>query len=301
VLAFVVSAVAVPAVWPPSSCARPASRLPASRGSTGNVGGELVRALAAVGQPVRALTRGAAPAGLPAGVEVAAGDLDQPGSLTGALRGISGVFLLPGYADMPGLLEVIRQAGVERVVLLSGSSADGDTSNAISAYMAASEAAVHSCGLPATILRPSGFMSNTLQWAPQLAAGDVVRAPFANVGVAVIDPRDIAAVAALALTTAGHQGQTYRVTGPQALRAADRVQILADVLNRRLRFEAQPDDEARQAMEAAMPREYVDAFFNFYVDGALDESVVLPTVEQLTGRPPGTFEQWAQAHASEFQ
>jgi uncharacterized protein YbjT (DUF2867 family) len=270
-------------------------------GATGNVGGELVRALAAAGQPVRALARGAAPAGLPAGVEVATGDLDRPESLAGALRGISGVFLLPGYADMPGLLEVIRQAGVERVVLLSGSSADGDTSNAISAYMAASEAAVRGSGLPATILRPSGFMSNTLQWAPQLASGDVVRAPFANAGVAVIDPRDIAAVAALALTGRGHQGQTYRITGPQALRPADRVRILAAVLGRELRFEAQPDDEARREMEAAMPREYVDAFFNFYVDGALDESVVLPTVGQLTGRPPGTFEQWARTHASAFK
>jgi uncharacterized protein YbjT (DUF2867 family) len=270
-------------------------------GATGNVGGELVRLLAAAGQPVRALTRGAAPAGLPAGVEVAAGDLDPPGSLAGALRGVSGVFLLPGYADMPGLVEVIRQAGVERVVLLSGSSADGDTANAITAYMAASEAVVRGSGLPATILRPSGFMSNTLQWAPQLASGDVVRAPFASAAVAMIDPRDIAAVAALALTGPGHQDQIYRVTGPQALRPAGRVRILAAVLGRELRFEAQPDDEARRMMEAAMPREYVDAFFSFYADGTLDESVVLPTVEQLTGRPPGTFEQWAQAHASAFK
>lgn len=270
-------------------------------GATGNVGGELVRALVAAGQPVRALARGGGPAGLPAGVEVATGDLDRPESLTGALGGISGAFLLPGYADMPGLLEVIRQAGVERVVLLSGSSADGDTSNAITAYMAASEAAVRGSGLPATILRPSGFMSNTLQWAPQLAAGDLVRAPFASVGVAMIDPRDIAAVAALALTGTGHQGRTYRITGPQALLPADRVRILAAVLGRELRFEAQPDDEARREMEAAMPREYVDAFFSFYADGTLDESVVLPAVGQLTGRPAGTFEQWARAHASAFK
>jgi hypothetical protein len=79
------------------------------------------------------------------------------------------------------------------------------------------------------------------------------------------------------------------------------VRILAAVLGRELRFEAQPDDEARRTMEAAMPRKYVDAFFNFYVEGALDESVVLPTVGQLTGRPPGTFEQWARAHASAFK
>lgn len=269
-------------------------------GATGNVGGELVRVLAADGRPVRALTRGGTPAGLPAGVEVASGDLNLPASLAGALDGISGAFLLPGYADMPGLLEVIRRAGVERVVLLSGSSADGDTGNAVTAYMAASEAAVRGSGLPATILRPSGFMSNTLEWASQLASGNVVRAPFASARVAMIDPRDIAAVAALALTSAGHEDMVYRITGPQALRPADRVRILATVLGRELRFEAQPDDEARRAMEAAMPRKYVDAFFSFYADGTLDESAILPTVEQLTGRPAGTFEEWAQAHASAF-
>ncbi len=53
-------------------------------------------------------------------------------------------------------------------------------------------------------------------------------------------------------------------------------------------------------MSAAMPAEYVDAFFRFYADGTLDESVVWPTVRDLTGRPPRTFEQWAAAHAGMF-
>jgi hypothetical protein len=78
------------------------------------------------------------------------------------------------------------------------------------------------------------------------------------------------------------------------------VAVLAGVLGRALRFEAQPDDEARSEMSAAMPPEYVDAFFSFYADGTLDESPVLPTVHELTGRPPRTFEQWARAHADAF-
>jgi hypothetical protein len=91
------------------------------------------------------------------------------------------------------------------------------------------------------------------------------------------------------------------MAGASSSSPADRVRILAGVLGRDLRFEAQPDDEARREMEAAMPRKYVDAFFSFYADGTLDESVVLPAVAQLTGRPPGTFEQWARAHASAFK
>jgi hypothetical protein len=81
---------------------------------------------------------------------------------------------------------------------------------------------------------------------------------------------------------------------------ADRVAILGRVLGRSLRFQTQPDDEARTEMSAAMPAEYVDAFFRFYADGTLDESVVWPTVRDLTGRPPRTFEQWAAAHAEMF-
>jgi len=271
-------------------------------GAAGNVGGELVRVLAGAGEPVRGLVRGGREHTLPAGVEAAAGDLNEPSSLRAALRGVSGVFLLPGYKDMPGVLAEAGRSGVRRVVLLSGSSAaDGDMSNAITRYMVDSEAAVRDSGVPWTILRPSGFASNALQWAPQLRVGDLVRAPFGGVRIAVIDPSDIAAVAARALTSAGHEGRTYRLTGPQALLPAERVRALGGVLGRDLRFEAQPDAEARAEMSAAMPAEYVDAFFSFYADGTLDESPVLPTVHEVTGAQPRTFRQWANTHAEAFR
>jgi uncharacterized protein YbjT (DUF2867 family) len=270
-------------------------------GAAGNVGGELVRVLAGAGEPVRGLVRDGRQDALPAGAEAATGDLNEPASLRDALRGVSAVFLLPGYQDMPGVLAEIGRSGARRVVLLSGSSAaDGDMANAISRYMIVSETAVRDSGLPWTILRPSGFASNALQWAAQVKAADVVRAPFGGVRVAVIDPYDIAAVAALALVSAGHEGRTYRLTGPQALLPADRVRVLGTVLGRDVRFEAQTDAEARAEMSAAMPAEYVDAFFSFYADGTLDDSVVLPTVREVTGAQPRTFAQWASAHAGAF-
>jgi uncharacterized protein YbjT (DUF2867 family) len=111
-------------------------------------------------------------------VEAVAGDLNDPASLRPALDGADGVFLLPGYADMPGVLAEARRAGVGTVVQLSGMSAgSGATSNAITAYMAGSERAAQESGLAWTILRPAAFMSNTFRWLPQLRAGDVVRAP----------------------------------------------------------------------------------------------------------------------------
>jgi uncharacterized protein YbjT (DUF2867 family) len=268
-------------------------------GATGNVGDELVRALLAAGEPVRALIRREADqARLPEGAEGVVGDFSVPASFGPALAGVRAVHLLAGYPNLSGLLAAARAAGVERVTLQSGSSVQGgDMSNAVSRYHILSEQAIRESGLPWTFLQPDSFASNTLQWLPQLRAGDTIRAPFPNVRVAVIDPYDIAAVAAAALTTDAHEGRTYRLSGPESLLPADRVAILARVLGRDLRFEGQSDEEARADMSTSMPAEYVDAFMSFFADGTLDESEVLPTVEEVTGRPPRTFEQWARLHA----
>jgi uncharacterized protein YbjT (DUF2867 family) len=156
-------------------------------------------------------------------------------------------------------------------------------------------------GLAWTILRPAMFMTNALPWAAQLQDTDVVRAPFGHVRSAVTDPADIAAVAALALTSPGHEERVYELSGPQALTPGERVAVLGRATGRPLRFEAQSDAEARAEMSATTPAPYVDAFFDFYARGSLDESPVLPTVRELTGRPPRTFAQWAAAHAGAFQ
>lgn len=270
-------------------------------GATGNIGGEVVRALAAAGRPVRALSRRAPGAPWPDGVEPATGDLDDPATLVGPLAGVRAVFLMSGYADMPGLLAAVREAGVERAVLLSSASVPtGDMDNAVTAYHVLSERAVRDSGVPHTFLRPSAFMSNAVQWAEQLAAGDVVRAAFPDVAAAVVDPADVGAVAATVLAGGGHDGEALRLTGPEALRPADRVRVLGEALGRDLRFEGLTDEQARAEYEATMPPAYVEAFFKFYAAGDLDESPVLPTVREVLGREPRTFGDWVAAHAGEF-
>lgn len=270
-------------------------------GAMGNVGGEVVRALIEAGHQVRALVRRLNQSALPPGVEGIVGDLNRPETLSAAMAGVQGVFLLSGYQDMPGLLAQVRRAGAERVVLLSsGCVVGGSMTNAIARYNIFSEAAVRESGAPWTILRPSGFMSNALQWRPQLRAGNVVRAPWGGVRIAAIDPYDIAAVAVVALTASGHEGQSYRLTGPESLRPVDEVRVLANVLGRDLRFEGQSDAEARAEMSRTTPAEYVDAFFRFFSDGEYDDSHVLPTIQNITGKPPRTFDQWALAHMASF-
>jgi uncharacterized protein YbjT (DUF2867 family) len=271
-------------------------------GATGNVGRELVRVLAQAGQPVRALIRRDADRErLPAGAEGFVGDLNDPGSLAPGLSGVRAAHLLAGYDGLEELLAAMRDAGVERVTLQSSSGVpSGDMTNAVARYHILSEQAIRDSGLAWTFIQPNSFMTNALRWLPQMQDGDTIRLPFANVPIAVIDPADIAEVAAAALTTDRHEGRSYRVSGPESLLPAEQVAILGKAIGRDLRFEAQSDEEARAEMSASMPAEYVDAFFSFFVDATIDESTVLPTVEEVLGRPPRRFEDWARAHAGAF-
>jgi uncharacterized protein YbjT (DUF2867 family) len=272
-------------------------------GATGNVGRELVRVLAEDGEEVMALIRRDEDrARLPAGVKGLVGDLNRPETIAPALSGVRGAHLLAGYEGLVELLVAMRDAGVRRVTLQSSSSVPaGDMSNAVARYHILSEQAIRDSGLAWTFIQPNSFMTNTLRWLPQMRAGDTIRLPFADVPIATIDPADIAEVAAAALTTDRHEGRAYRVSGPESLLPAEQVAILGRVLGRDLRLEPMSNDEARAEMSASMPAEYVDAFLRFFVDGTIDESTVLPTVEQVLGRPPRRFEDWARAHADAFR
>jgi uncharacterized protein YbjT (DUF2867 family) len=271
-------------------------------GASGNVGAEVTRALLAGGYAVRALSRQSSAEGIPSGAEVVSGDLTDRASLRPAFVGVDAVFLLAGYPDVASLLADMRAAGARHVVLLStGAVIGGDLDNDVVRFNVVSEAAVRDSGMDWTVLRPSGFMSNTLQWIPQLRAGDVVREPFADVPIAVIDPFDIAGVAALTLTTAGHNQRSYRLTGPESLLPENRLRTLGGVLDRDLRLVAEPDDDARRRMRESMPDTLVEAFFQFFRRGGYVDSRVDGTAGRLLGRSPRTFHDWALAHSEAFQ
>ena len=211
------------------------------------------------------------------------------------------MYLLAGYHGTPRFLAHARAAGVEHVVLQSTSLvALGDVSNAFAAPHIEAEEAVRESGLAWTFTQSNSFMSNTYQWLPQLRAGDVVRVPFADIPVAMIDPLDIAAVAVSAFNSSEHRGRSYHLTGPESLLPAERLRVLGDALGRPLQLVALSNDEAREEMSKSMPPEYVDAFMSIWGDGNHDESRVLPTVQDVIGRPPRRFAQWVAAHADAF-
>jgi uncharacterized protein YbjT (DUF2867 family) len=259
-------------------------------GATGNVGGALVQLLRACNVRVHAIARQART--WPDGVEGVVGDANDPASLAGAAAGMDGAFLMSGYAAEAQLL---ADLGAGHAALLSSSSVPlADSGNAMAAYHRDSEEAVKASGAPWTIVRPCSMQSNVTRWKDQLDAGEVIRAPFGDVAVAMTDPADVAAVLATALTEAGHAGETYRVSGPEALTPADQVAIVAEVLGRELRFEAVPDDDARATLPAQLGQAYADAQFDIFRDHPQYESEIQPTVEQVLGRPPGRLSDWVQ-------
>lgn len=270
-------------------------------GATGTVGRALVDQLMAVGTPVRATTRHPGAAALPDGVEVVAADLGDPDSLAAAFAGVDRVFLLSAGSDGPqhdkNLTEAAVRAGITHIVKLSALTAGDDTAtDPISRWHRAGEETLRRSGVAWTFLRPTGFMSNALMWAPTIHSHGTVYAPFGAGRTAVIDPCDVAAVAATVLTEPGHENRAYPLTGPEALSPAEQVDVLADVLARPLRYVDVPPSAARQAMsKAGMPPVIADAVIALLATG-LDAAaaIVHPDVEKLTGTPPRTFRQWAQ-------
>lgn len=261
-------------------------------GATGNVGGAVIEALRERGVAVRAVSRGAHD--WPDGVEGFTGDPGDPDGLTAAAPGVTGVFLMSGYAAEAALLSALDSAHV--VVLSSSSAPLGEHGNAMAGYHLASEKAVQACGHEWTVVRPCSFQSNLLRWRDQLEQDDVVRVPFGDVPTAMVDPADIAAVATAALTGDGHAGGTYRLSGPEALTPADQLALLAAALDRPLRLEAMPDDEVR----GTLPEAYADAMIEIFRGHPGLEREVQPTVEQVLGRPPSPLTAWIDRHRAAF-
>ncbi|TCC27103.1 NAD(P)H-binding protein [Kribbella speibonae] len=266
-------------------------------GASGNAGGAVLQSLAEQGIPGRALIRSERE--LPVGIEPVYGDLNRPDTFADALTGVTGIFLLSGYDRLEEMLRNAVQAAVRKVVVLSSSSLDGEVTNAVAAYHHATEEAVRAAGLEWTFLRPNSFMSNTLRWRDQLAAGDEVRVQFPDVPVSTIHPRDIGDVAVRALQGA-HDGEVLRLTGPVALTPVEQVAILAEAIGRPLTAYPMSRAETHEALHDSMPEPYAQAIESFFGDGTIDETTVNTTVSDVTGHPARTLQAWAKENAALF-
>jgi uncharacterized protein YbjT (DUF2867 family) len=276
-------------------------------GATGNVGGELVTHLLDQGHAVRALVRDASRARrLPDGAEIAVGDLDDADSLAAAARGTDGVFFMqvaPLPAQTEYMIQAARSAGVRKIVVLSSIGTRLEPLPIIGARIAARDQVLRDSGLDVTYLRANGLMSNALRWLPSIRdEGQVVDATDPG-RQAVVDPYDIARVAALTLTQDGHAGHGYILNGPQALTAREQVETLADVLRRPIKFTAvTPEQLARDSIERGTPAELAEAMQNLNeLFRAGRAGVLADDIENLTGTAPRTFRAWCEHHAGAFR
>ncbi|MCF2532030.1 NmrA family NAD(P)-binding protein [Yinghuangia soli] len=274
-------------------------------GGTGHFGRETVEALAAAGEPVRVLSRNPERAGLPDGVEVVRGDLADPGTLAPALAGADRMLMvLPYGADASALLAAAREAGLRKIVFLSsGAVVDGaePQPDVIAAYHADVERAVAATGIEHTFLRLFFPAVNSLSFAMQMGGGnDVIRAPYADAASAPVHERDVADAAVRVLTTDGHAGRTYALTGSESLTQAEQVHILGETLGRPLVFDELPDAPVREQMAQFMDADFVNALFDLLAGTVGKPAEITETLEQLIGRAPRTYAQWAADHTADF-
>ncbi|MGW8887588.1 NAD(P)H-binding protein [Streptomyces sp. NPDC055749] len=275
-------------------------------GATGNVGRPLVRALAAAGEQVAAVSRGITAADVPEGVRSIRADLGDPESLRPVFDGADALFFHDTGAgahllNPQDILDAAKAGGVRRVVLLSSigvaSRADSQSHGGTGLAL---DRAVRQSGMDWTVLRAGGFASNAYAWAESVRTRRTVAAPFADIGLPVLDPADIADVAAATLREDGHAGQVYELSGPALTTPRQQADALGEALGEPVRFIELTREEARGHMLAFMPEPVVETTLTILGEPNEAELRISPAVERILGRPPRPFADWARRHVAAF-
>ncbi|MER7003715.1 NAD(P)H-binding protein [Dactylosporangium sp. NPDC000555] len=273
-------------------------------GGGGQVGRAVVDELLAAGARVRATGRDPGRLTLPAGVETVRADLTDPESLPAALAGVRKVFLYAVPQGVDAFVAAARSAGVEHVVLLSSDTVLDriPARKPIADMHRVVEQALDASGLATTYLRPDNFASNVLLWGwdRSIREEGIVRFPYAESHSDAIHERDIAAVAAAALTTPGHEGERYLITGPESVTQRRQAELIAEATGRPVRVEEQTPEEGRATLAQIVPEWVIEATIGYWAATDGVPYAVTDVVERVTGRPARTFAEWAHDHAAAF-
>ncbi|HEV7420558.1 MAG TPA: NAD(P)H-binding protein [Mycobacterium sp.] len=276
-------------------------------GASGNVGRPLVHALVEAGEKVTAVSRRLTAADVPAGAEFRQADLTRPKDLASTFDGADALFLMDTGSSAHlissrDILDAARSAGIGRVVLLSSIGVvTRPESQSHGGLMRSIEDAVVRSDMDWTILRPGAFASNAHAWAESVRSRRIVMAPFGDVGLPVIDPADIAGVAAAALRQTGHTGAVYELTGPALVTPRQQAAAISDVLGESVRFVEQTREEARQQMLGFMLEPVAETTLEALGLPTPAEQRISPDVERVLGRPPRSFTDWVRCHVAAFR
>lgn len=274
-------------------------------GATGNVGRPLTRVLAEAGEQVTAVSRHAAE--VPEGVRHVVADLADPAGLEPVLSGAKALFVLlsgdlhAAGANPAGILARAADAGVGRVVLLSTLGVVTRPFGTTRIRMRALEDTLRESGMRWSILRPGGYASNALWWAHSIRAERVAAAPFGDVGVPILDPADIADVAAACLVDDRHHEGVYELTGPAVITPREQVAVIAAALGTPVRFHELTREEAKAGMIQRVPAELADDTLDILGAPTEAELRISPDVARVLGRPARTFADWTARHVEAFR
>lgn len=273
-------------------------------GANGNVGRSLVRQMPA-SEPVRLLIRSEL-RDWPLkdnGIEITVGDLTNPASIKRALVGIEAVFLIwPSMTTegAPEVLELIAQ-NASRLIYLSsiGVGSPQAQDDPIFAMHSKMENLIDASGIARTVLRSDSLASNTLAWAQQIRATGVVKGPM-TAPTAVVDPRDLASVAAALLTRQSLDDQILNLTGPKVISRPEQIDAIGKAIGRKLVFEEVAAKDAREQLLAdGRSAQLVDALMAA-AEKRVASKLVSGDIQRITGRSARSFDEWAADHVAAF-
>jgi uncharacterized protein YbjT (DUF2867 family) len=278
-------------------------------GATGNNGIELLKRLCLIGVPVRGMVhkrRDGTDLALP-GVEFVTADFDDPSTLRRALDHVDRAFLVTNSSESAEAQQLrfvglASETGVQHIVYISQLHATAHSPVRFLRYHAVVEDALRSSGMMFTNLRPNLYMQGLLAFRQSIASERRFFAPAGNSLVSIVDVRDIAAVAAAALTESGHEGKTYDLTGPEAITHGEMASQLSEALETSIRFVDLPEQAMREALIGYGVNEWqADGLIEDYAHYRRGEACTLSSaVRDVTGDPPRSFPDFARDYRESF-
>lgn len=215
-------------------------------GSTGAIGSQVVNGLVGQGATVYGLTRNPDKATFPKGVRAVAGEMTDVESMRAALKGVDTLFLLNAavtdeVTQALITLGLAREAGIQRIVYFSVHNSDlfADVPHFSGKYTV--ERAIEQLNLPATVLRPSYFMQNDVMMKDVLLQQGVYPMPIGDLGVAMVDTRDIAEIAVASLLRRQQAStplprEVIELVGPDTLTGKDAAAIWSAALGKPVNY-----------------------------------------------------------------
>jgi uncharacterized protein YbjT (DUF2867 family) len=274
-------------------------------GATGNVGTAVVAELTKRGAEVRALLRKQSTVEnkMPAGVEVAIGDLLDPVSVEKALHGVDKLYLLNAVVPdelTQGLIayDLAKKLKLKHVVYHSVFGVEHFKDVPHFASKLAIENAMREFDLPFTIIRPNYFFQNDAMLKDPVTKAGIYPMPLGPVGISAVDIRDIAEVAAIALTSDSHYGKTYNLNGPEVLSGPKVASIWSGLLGKEIRYSGNDMDAFEEQMRKQAPSWSafdIRMMFQGYLErGFVAEAGDIATLTNLLGHAPRRYEDFAR-------